>query len=185
MVGNGGELSYSEQTMPSESKKIVLIAHNLRSCHNVGSLLRTADGLGVDTVYLTGYTPHPLQKNDSRLPHIANKVHKQIQKTALGAESTVRWEQSDDVFDVIRQLKSDGFTVCAVEQDSSAEDMTTWKPPSKVALVVGRETKGIESNVLQACDIVLEIPMLGQKESFNVAQTSAMALYHCAFTNLV
>ena len=166
-------------------RNIALIAHNLRSCHNVGSLLRTADGLGVCTVYLTGYTPYPLRENDTRLPHIATKVHKQIQKTALGAESTGRWTHSDDVLSVIHQLKSEGFTVCALEQDGFAVDITTWKPPTNVALVVGRETEGIEPEVLAACDTVLEIPMLGKKESFNVTQATAMALYHCAFANLV
>ena len=65
-------------------RDIILIAHNLRSCHNVGSLLRTAEGLGVQTVYLTGYTPYPLELGDTRLPHIATKLHKQIDKTALG-----------------------------------------------------------------------------------------------------
>lgn len=162
-------------------RNIVLIAHNLRSCHNVGSLLRTADGLGVAKVYLTGYTPYPRQKDDVRLPHIAAKVHKQIQKTALGAEETVVWEHCPDIEEVIKTLQAAGFTVAGLEQSRSSTDITVWSPPSKLALIVGRETEGIEPEVLKACDVTLEIPMLGKKESFNVVQAAAMALYHCRF----
>src|SRR5690606_15605006 len=96
--------------------EIVLIAHNLRSTHNVGSLLRTAEGLGVKTVYLTGYTPYPKRAHDSRLPHLAEKLDKQIHKTALGAETTQAWEYTEDVLAVINDLRSEGYTVCALEQ---------------------------------------------------------------------
>ena len=162
-------------------RNIVLIAHNLRSCHNVGSLLRTADGLGISKVYLTGYTPYPWQSNDVRLPHLAIKIHKQIQKTALGAEESVDWTHNPDVFSIIETLKSQAYGVVALEQSADSVDLTAWIPPSAVAIIVGRETEGIEPEVLKACDTTLEIPMLGKKESLNVVQASAMALYHCRF----
>ena len=165
-------------------RNIVLIAHNLRSCHNVGSLLRTADGLGVSKVYLTGYTPYPQHDGDTRLPHISAKVTKQIQKTALGAEDTVSWQHDADVFNIISQLQSDGFAIAALEQTSTSLDLPTYSPASKIAIIVGRETYGIEPEIIAKCDIALEIPMRGQKESFNVVQAAAIALYHCQYARM-
>lgn len=162
-------------------RKIVLVAHNLRSCHNVGSLLRTAEGLGISKVYLTGYTPYPLAPGDTRLPHLAQKLDKQIHKTALDAENQVDWQQADNVFTVFTQLKSQGFTIAALEQAKNSVSLPTYTPPDTLALVLGREVEGMEPDVLAACDIALEIPMSGKKESFNVVQAAAMALYHCQF----
>lgn len=162
-------------------RHIVLIAHNLRSCHNVGSLLRTAEGLGADAVYLTGYTPYPKEASDVRLPHIAAKISRQIEKTALGAEKTVRWKHVHTAMEAISELQEMGFTVTAIEQDASSRPLPKFIPTDKVALLVGREVEGIESEVLQLVDTILEIPMFGSKESFNVAQAAAMAMYHCRF----
>ena len=162
-------------------RKIVLIAHNLRSTHNVGSLLRTAEGLGVAYVYLTGYTPFPVAENDPRLPHLANKINKQIAKTALGAERLASWNHFENIKDVITKLKNDGFTICALEQTSGSIELPSYKVPAKIAIIVGREVEGIEPEVLDLCDKTLEIPMFGQKESFNVVQAAAMALFHCRF----
>lgn len=162
-------------------REIILIAHNLRSCHNVGSLLRTAEGLGVSDVVLSGYTPHPLLATDSRMPHIANKIHKQIQKTALGAEASQSWKYEEDVHKVISELRTRQFTICAIEQSDSSISLPNFKPPDKLVLIVGREVEGVEPEVIAACDEVIEIPMFGQKESFNVVQAAAMTLYHCTF----
>jgi tRNA G18 (ribose-2'-O)-methylase SpoU len=166
-------------------QSIVLIAHNLRSCHNIGSLLRTAEGLGVEHVYLTGYTPYPLTANsahsDTRLPHLAQKIHKQIHKTALGAEDTQAWTQFDNLAEVLALLKRDDFTIAAVEQAENSIALPDFKPPQKVALLVGREVEGVEPEVLAQMDQIIEIPMFGSKESFNVVQAAAMALYHCRF----
>jgi 23S rRNA (guanosine2251-2'-O)-methyltransferase len=163
-------------------KELVLIAHNLRSAHNVGSLLRTADGLGMGKVWLTGYSPYPLRENDARLPHLAAKTDKQIAKTSLGAEKTIAWDQSDMIEPVLAGLKTAGFTIAALEQAPGSIALPEYKAPDKLALIVGREVEGIEPEVLELCDIVLEIAMRGKKESFNVAQATAMALYHLAFT---
>jgi 23S rRNA (guanosine2251-2'-O)-methyltransferase len=78
-------------------QEVVLIVHNVRSTHNVGSLLRSADGFGISHVYLTGYTPYPKKDNDERLPHIADKLQRQINKTALGADKNIAWSQSDEI----------------------------------------------------------------------------------------
>lgn len=162
-------------------RSIVLVAHNLRSCHNVGSLLRTAEGLGIERVYLTGYTPYPLHKNDTRMPHLANKIAKQINKTALGAETMINWQHDELIDNILAHLRSEGFTIAAIEQADNAVPLPGYQPPQKIALLVGREVEGIEPEVLVACDIILEIPMFGQKESFNVVQAAAMGMYHCRF----
>lgn len=162
-------------------RDIVLIAHNLRSVHNVGSLLRTADGLGVTKVYLTGYTPHPGIHDDPRLPHEIQKTAKQINKTALGAELSQPWEYAEDVGGVIASLHDDGYTIVGIEQVAHSVPLYTVQVRDHVAIIAGREVEGIEPEVIGLCDLVAEIPMYGQKESFNVVQAAAMALYHFRF----
>jgi len=161
--------------------RIVLIVHNVRSCHNVGSLLRTAEGLGVERVWLTGYTPYPASPGDTRLPHLAQKTTRQIHKTALGAETSQAWQHAAQLPPVLAHLRKNGFTIAAVEQAPHATPLPGFKPPKRIALLVGREVEGVEPEVLAACDLALEIPMFGSKESFNVAQAAAMAAYHCRF----
>lgn len=165
-------------------RNIVLIAHNLRSCHNVGSLLRTAEGLGVQEVLLSGHTPYPLPivGTDDRLPHEARKLHRQIQKTALGAESTQTWRHVEDITSTIQKLKDDAYMVAAIEQNRRSISLPSFSPPQNIALLVGREVEGVEPEVLAMIDTILEIPMFGSKESFNVVQAAAMGLYHCRFT---
>jgi tRNA G18 (ribose-2'-O)-methylase SpoU len=162
-------------------KQIILVAHNLRSAHNVGSLFRTAEGLGVGKLYLSGYSPYPLAANDERLPHLAEKIDRQIAKTALGAEKSIDWQHIFDIAQIITDLKNQGFTAAALEQTPGAIKLPGFAPAGKLVLIVGREVEGIEPEVLELCDLALEIPMLGRKESFNVAQAAAMALYHLRF----
>lgn len=156
---------------------VVLIAHNIRSTHNVGSLLRTAEGLGVKRVYLTGYTPYPLIDGDPRLPHLSRKLDSQIHKTALGAEELVDLRVNSDINRILSELKNDDFKLIGLEQDQRSIDLRDFKESGRLALIVGREVEGIEPEVLKQCDFVIEIPMKGQKESFNVVQAAAMALY--------
>ena len=160
---------------------LVLIAHNLRSSHNVGSLLRTAEGLGVTQVFLTGYTPYPWQAADRRLPNIAAKVNRQIVKTALGAENMVAWQHAEHLEPLLSELRDQGFVIAALEQAPHSLSLPTYRPVDKLAILVGREVEGIEPENVNLCDLILEIPMLGHKESFNVVQAAAMALYHCRF----
>ncbi|HVV67349.1 MAG TPA: TrmH family RNA methyltransferase [Candidatus Saccharimonadales bacterium] len=162
-------------------RSIVLIAHNLRSAHNIGSLLRTAEGLGIEKVYLTGYSPYPRAEQDDRLPHIAEKTDKQIAKTALGAEHSIAWEHRADIAPLVTGLKQAGYLVSALEQVPGSTPLPEFKAPDKVAVIVGREVEGVEPEVLDACDAILEIPMAGKKESFNVAAAAAMTLYALRF----
>lgn len=147
----------------------------------MGSLLRTADGLGVEKVYLSGYTPYPLQANDARMPHEAKKIDAQIHKTALGAEISVNWQRVDDIVDLFTKLRALGYSIVALEQAEDSQQLPTYNPPDKIAIVLGREVEGLEEEVRTKCDTTLEIPMHGQKESFNVVQAAAMTLYHCTF----
>ena len=156
---------------------VAVIAHNLRSTHNVGSLLRTAEGLGVAKVYLTGYTPYPNDKDDTRLPHESAKISKQIQKTALGAEDYVDWEHINDITSLTHSLKQHGYSIVGLEQLPRSVQLSEYRPPQKIALVLGREVEGLEPEVAKLCDTIIEIPMQGKKESFNVVQAAAMALY--------
>jgi len=155
-----------------------LIVHNIRSCYNVGSLFRTADGLGVEKLYLTGYTPYPLQPNDYRLPFMAQKTDRQIHKTALGAELEVDWERVEDIFNLITKLKNQKYQIVGLEQAPNSVPLNSFQPHGKVALIIGREIGGIDPSILSLTDTVIEIPMFGKKDSFNVAQATAIALYH-------
>lgn len=161
-------------------REITLIVHDIRSIHNVGSLLRTADGLGISPVYLTGYTPYPpLPHNDPRLPHLAQKIGRQINKTALGAEDSVDWRQTTELGSLLKRLKAEGYRLAALEQTADATSLPEYQPSDKLVLLLGREVEGIDPIYLSLVDDVIEIPMFGHKESFNVVQAAAMALYHC------
>jgi 23S rRNA (guanosine2251-2'-O)-methyltransferase len=161
---------------------ISIILHDIRSTHNVGSILRTCDGFGVQTVYIGGYTPYPLQPNDSRLPHISSKLTKDIAKTALGAEESVYIVVYENILDLIDTLRQSGADILALEQSAGSVFLPDYKAPGKdLALILGREVEGIDPGVLSLCDQTLEIPMRGQKESFNVSVAAGMALY--ALTN--
>jgi len=157
--------------------EVVVIIHNIRSAHNVGAILRTCDGFGASRVYFTGYSPYPTQINDSRLPHIRNKLTGQIHKTALGAEINVPNEHVTDVIGLLNQLKTKGFQVVALEQSPKSVNLTTFKPRQRLALLLGEEVKGITKGLLDICDAAIEIPMVGKKESFNVSVATGIALY--------
>lgn len=163
--------------MSVHSRSLVLIVHNVRSTHNVGSILRTADGFGVDRVILSGYTPYPAMESDERLPHLAAKIDRQIHKTALGAEKSVNWQRREDISAVIRQLKANGYWVAALEQAFGSVALDSFKKPAKIALIVGAEVDGVNKEILDQADDIIEIPMKGAKESFNVAVAAGIALY--------
>lgn len=156
---------------------LYVIAHDMRSTFNVGSLLRTAEGLGVTKLFLTGYTPYPSWPGDTRLPHLARKLDTQIHKTALGAENTIAWGYHQDLAEVIKALKTEGVTIAALERHKTSLPLHEYQPPDKLALLLGTEVTGLQASDLKLTDITLEIPMAGQKESFNVVIAAAMALY--------
>ncbi len=154
--------------------KITLILHNIRSTHNVGAIFRSAEGFGVEKIILSGYTPYPRCIGDSRLPHLAEKITKQIQKTALGAEAIVPFEQYDDVDE---WLIANRLPLIALEQSPNSTVLRNFKSPEEFALLLGEEVDGIEPELLAQCDSIVEIPMRGKKESFNVSVAAGIALY--------
>jgi len=160
---------------------ITVIAHNLRSTYNVGSLLRTMDGLGLTTIYFTGTTPYPMVENDSRLAHIAKKNDQQIHKTALGAERNIDYTHHDHPLDLIQDLKNQGFMVAALEQSTNSVSLTDWVVPDKLALILGNELNGVDQIILDQVDQIIEIPMKGKKESFNVSVAAAISLFFLSY----
>lgn len=151
--------------MPAKSKQLYVIAHNIRSLHNVGSIFRTADAFAVDKVYLTGYTGAP---PDSK-----------ITKVALGAEQFVPWEKQVSVVRLIKKLKSEGIRVVALENNVKFKTtvLSKYKPKFPLALLLGEETKGHTKKLLELVDDIVEIPMQGQKESLNVSVACGIALF--------
>lgn len=156
---------------------LVVIAHNIRSTHNIGAILRTCDGFGVEMLYATGYSPYPTVLGDARLPHEREKLTRQIAKTALGAEQTVPTAYASNPLEVMADLKKQGYTIAALEQSDASIDLQKYRRPAKLALLLGEEVHGITPELLTACDVALEIPMTGRKESFNVSVATGIALY--------
>ncbi len=152
-----------------------MIAHNIRSTHNVGAIFRTSEGFGVSKIILSGYTPYPLIPSDTRLPHISRKLTDQIHKTALGAEMIVPfvYQETPDT----TALRQDGYTIVGLEQDDRSVMLADYRPPQKIALLLGEEVEGITNTMRTLCDDLIEIPMVGKKESFNVSVATGIALY--------
>jgi tRNA G18 (ribose-2'-O)-methylase SpoU len=165
----------------NDNRQIIVIASNLRSTHNVGSLFRTAEGLGVKELILSGYSPYPKSPKDDRLGYIADKLDRQIAKTALGAEKTLSWRHVDELESEIAKLRGRSFVIYGLEQAKNSVGITDLSAPSKLVLILGNEVTGMEPETMELCDELLEIPMFGQKESFNVVQAAAMALFYLRF----
>ena len=155
--------------------EIIVIAHNIRSTHNIGSIFRTCEGFGVSKLIISGYSPYPKLPNDPRLPHIEAKLTLQIHKTALGAETMTPFEYLETPD--LNLLKRQGFTVIGLEQDKNSISLKEYVVPQKIALLLGEEVGGITNDLRNQCDNLVEIPMVGQKESFNVSVAIGIALY--------
>lgn len=149
---------------------IFLILYNVRSVQNVGSMFRTADAAGVSKIYCAGYTPTPLDRFGRKRCDFA--------KTALGAEKTVPWEHHHSISELISELQGSGVAVIGVEQDKGATHYVHYQYKAPLALLLGPEVEGIERDVLDQCDGIIELSMRGAKESLNVAVACGIALYH-------
>lgn len=162
--------------------KLVLVLHNIRSTYNVGAILRTAEGLGVEKVVYSGYTPRYHDAN--LLPHLRQKLDRQIAKSALGAEDLVPQEAADDLTDWLRCATIEGYTVVGLENNLSEaeQDRRIWLGQTKqlgerIVLILGEEVQGIPAAVCEQCAYFLEIPMQGRKESFNVSVATGIAVW--------
>src|SRR3990167_3365276 len=163
--------------------EIAALFHNVRSTHNVGSLFRTADGAGVEKLYLSGYTPTPLDR--------FGRARTYISKTALGAEKTVGWEYAKEPRAIIDQLRTRGWEIVGVEQDKASVDYRLYKPTRSTLFIFGNEVRGLSSALRAQCDRLIEIPMRGTlvrqahhprhtgrgKESLNVSVTAGIILF--------
>ena len=149
----------------ASKSQVILIAHNIRSLHNVGAIFRTADSFGVSKIYLTGYTGSPPD------PKIA--------KVALGADEYVSWEKVKNLGPLLKQLRAQKVRIAVLENNVKYKTilLPKYKPKFPLALVLGEEIKGNTKKVLDLADDILEIPMRGQKESLNVSVASGVALY--------
>ena len=165
--------------------KICIVAIDVRSAYNIGSIIRTADGFGSDVV-LCGISPYPNLKQDYRLPHVSKKAHQAISKTALGAEESVDIKYFENFIEAFDMLKKAKYTLIAIEQDISSSDLSDYvfNNNNKYALIVGSEVEGLPKKILDLCDDICEIKMIGKKESFNVSIASGIALYQ-AYNKLV
>lgn len=161
----------------AKRSEIHILLHNIRSTYNVGSLFRTADGLGVHKLHLTGYTPYPEHLEDARLPHVRQRADKAIHKTALGAETTVAWQHYSDVKTAITNLRESSISIVALEQSPKSIPLEQFDPHYPICLILGSERSGLEKSVLADCDEIVEIPMNGKKESFNVSVAGAIAIH--------
>ncbi len=148
-------------------KETIVVLDNIRSTHNVGSIFRTSDALGVSKIYLVGYTPKPVDT--------FGRPAKEIAKTALGAEKTIPWEAKEGLPALIRSLRREGFQIIAIEQSPKSVDYKKVKLAQRTALIVGNEVTGISKKTLSLCDVVAEIPMLGEKESLNASVSFGIA----------
>lgn len=153
----------------SDSGAKILILLDIRSAHNVGALFRTADAIGVDSIYLVGTTPKPLDRFERPV--------KEIAKTALGAEKSIPYVYYPSIDDVFEALRKKGCSIVALEQDARAVDYKAYIPKECTALLLGNEVTGVPKEILAMVDDIVQIPMYGEKESLNVAVAGGVALY--------
>jgi len=146
----------------------ILILHNIRSVYNTGAIFRTADTAGIFKIYLTGYTPAPVDR--------FGKLRKDFTKASLGAENLI-WEKIKSLIKVIKNLKKEGFQIVALEQAKNSIDYKKFKAGKKLVLIAGNEVKGLSKGILKKCDKIVEIKMLGKKESLNVSVALGIVLF--------
>jgi tRNA G18 (ribose-2'-O)-methylase SpoU len=156
-------------------RELSLILHDIRSSENVGSIFRSADGAGATKIYLSGYTPAPLDR--------FGRENVKLAKSALGSEKSVTWEQVKDVRALIASLQNGGVRVVAVEQDPRSIPYDSFSDEGRVVLVLGNEVEGVPKEILDSADAIIEIPMHGKKESLNVAVAAGVVLYQLAGGN--
>lgn len=161
--------------------ELTLVLHNIRSCYNVGAIYRTAEGFGVLKVVLSGYTPRV--HDASLLPHLREKLDKEIHKTALGAEDMVETEAVEDLPALLSAYRDDGYKIVGLENNINRDVCQINEPGlkaklgEKVVLILGEEVEGISPELYDLIDLFVEIPMKGQKESFNVSVAAGIAMY--------
>lgn len=153
-----------EEFRQSDKIPLIIVLENIRSAYNVGSVFRTCDAFLVEAIYICGYSAKP--------------PHKEIKKTALGAEETVRWKHFKSATEAIRELKNSQYKVYAVEQVENSISLEEFKTDAdKIAVVFGNEVIGVEQTTILQCDGTVEIPQLGMKHSLNIATAAGVVIW--------
>jgi tRNA G18 (ribose-2'-O)-methylase SpoU len=161
-----------EEFRQSDKIPVIVVLENIRSAYNIGSVFRTSDAFLIQAIYIIGYSAQP--------------PHKEIKKTALGAEETVSWKHFNTTAEAIDALRADGFAVYAVEQAEGSFLLHTvqLEPKEKIALVFGNEKAGVEQSTIGLCDGCIEIPQLGMKHSLNIATAAGVVLWELVRSRL-
>ncbi len=150
----------------ADKRPVVVVLDNVRSMHNVGAVLRTADAFCIEKVYLCGITPRP--------------PHREIRKTAIGAEESVDWEYHADILPLAQSLKADGYQLLPLEQAAGSTQLDAFETQTgdQYALIIGHEIEGVQQAVIDLSDTCLEIPQFGTKHSLNVSVAAGIAMHH-------
>ena len=161
-----------EEFKESEKIPIIVVLENIRSAYNVGSVFRTADAFLLQAIYICGYTAHP--------------PHKEIKKTALGADETVNWKYFKKIQEATEDLRKDGYKIFAVEQalNSRLLQQVEFKKGEKLAVIFGNEVTGVEQSTIEITDGCIEIPQLGMKHSLNIATAAGVVLWELVRTRI-
>jgi tRNA G18 (ribose-2'-O)-methylase SpoU len=155
--------------MISKKRDIRLLLDNIRSVHNVGSIFRTAETVGVGSIYCLGTTPVPVDR--------FGRKRRDFAKVSLGAEDLVKWEHVTNAMQLIKKLKKEGFQIIAVEQAKASVDYKKAKVNSKSLIIFGNEVEGVSKSILKLADVIAEIPLKGKKESLNVSVAAGVVLF--------
>lgn len=158
-----------EEYRKLEPSGIVVVLDNVRSAHNVGSVLRSCDAFKIDKVYLCGICATPPSA--------------EIHKAALGAEDSVPWEHTVDTMDAVQRLRSEGYKIVSVEQTEHSVKLSDYKRgKDRIAVILGNEVDGVRQDVVDSSDFTLEVPQWGTKHSLNVSVCAGVILWHCRLT---
>lgn len=154
-----------EEFKSAPKRKLSIVLDNVRSMHNVGAILRTSDAFLVEKVYLCGITPKP--------------PHREIRKTAIGAEESVSWEAAGDALAIIQKLQQGGYKILALEQSEGSIALADFEanPDGKYVIVLGHEVEGVHQEIVNLADQVLEVPQYGTKHSLNVSVAAGIVIY--------
>lgn len=167
---HGEIVTRQEERLQQPRLPLMVVLNDIRSLHNVGSIFRTCDGVGVQKLWLCGITGYPPSQ--------------QLAQTALGAERQVPWEYREDVVTLLKELKADGYQIVLLEQMAESLSYDAFIPKIPVCLVVGNEIEGVDSKIIPHCDTAIEIEMAGLKNSLNVSVAFGVVAYHFRSTAL-
>lgn len=155
--------------MISKKKEIRLLLNDIRSVHNVGSIFRTAETLGISKIYCAGTTPQPFDR--------FRRKRKDFAKVSLGSEEMLPWEYTDNALKIIKSCKKEGFEIISIEQSDKSTDYKNVSIENKALIILGNEVEGISPDILKASDTIAEIPLVGKKESLNVSVAAGIVLF--------